>query len=112
MTASPVFLWDDSITALMEDKPRANIKDLIVDPETFITDISDDKVRQLKMELDVLMLEFERENTIMYLASNYSNNKHLSMTALRAMHDAEIIELMDRTIVTLKAEMDRRGLRY
>ena len=54
----------------MDSGPRADIKTLIVDPETFIQELSDEKVRLLLMELEMLMEEYERENTIMYLASN------------------------------------------
>ena len=92
----------------MADGPRADIKLLIVDPETFISDLSDDKVRLLYMEVRMLQEDYERENVIMYLASNYSNNKHLSMTALRSMHDHEIIELLNRAADTLKEEVDKR----
>ena len=92
----------------MEYGPRTSIKTLIVDPEVFITDLSDDKVRLLYMEILLLQEDFERENVIMYLASNYSNNKHLSMTALRSMHDDEIKELLDRATATLKEEMAKR----
>lgn len=92
----------------MEDGPRANIKTLIVDPETFIKDLGDDKVRILLMELQMLKEEYERENTIMYLASNYSNNKHLSFSALRGMHDSEIMELLADAEVILREEIERR----
>ena len=92
----------------MEDKPRADIKKLIVDPETFLPDISREKVMTLYVELQMLMEDYERETAIMYLSSNYSNNKHLSATALRAMHDEDIKKIMERTMATVKAELDSR----
>lgn len=92
----------------MDNGPRADIKTLIVDPETFITELSDDKVRVLLMELEMLMEEYERENTIMYLASNYSSNKHLAFSALRAMYDKDIQEYMDVTREKLVDELKRR----
>ena len=96
------------MTVLMEDKPRANIKDLIVDPQTFISEIGDDKVRILYMELLMLMEDYERQNVIAYLSSNYSHNKHLSTTALTSMHDEEIIQIMERTKAIVGEEMRRR----
>ena len=92
----------------MDNGPRADIKTLIVDPETFITELSDEKVRILLMELEMLMEEYERENTIMYLASNYSSNKHLAFSALRAMYDSDIQEYMDITREKLVDELKRR----
>lgn len=92
----------------MDNGPRADIKTLIVDPETFITELSDEKVRILLMELEMLMEEYERENTIMYLASNYSSNKHLAFSALRAMYDKDIQEYMDVTREKLVDELKRR----
>ena len=94
----------------MEEGPRAPIRDLIVDPEIFICDIGDDKVRLLYMELLMLKEKYERENVIMYLASNYSNNKHLSMTALRSMHDHEIQQILDETIERVRAEKEKRNI--
>ena len=41
--------------------------------------------------------EYERENVIMYLASNYSVNKHLSFSALRGMYDDDIKVIMEET---------------
>ena len=81
----------------MEDKPRRDIRTLIVDPDKFVPELSEQRVRMLFMELEMLFEEYERENVIMYLASNYSVNKHLSFTALRSMHDHEIKEIMEET---------------
>jgi len=92
----------------MEDGPRADIRTLIVDPETFIKEISDEKVRLLLMELEMLMEEYERENAIMYLASNYSSNKHLAFSALRAMYDKDIQEYMGITKEKLVEEIRSR----
>ena len=89
-------------TPLMEGKPRNDIRSLIVDPEKFVPDLSEQRVRMLYMELEMLFEEYERENVIMYLASNYSVNKHLSFTVLRGMHDSEIQEIMEETRTYLK----------
>lgn len=92
----------------METKPRADIKTLIVNPEDFVPALGDEKVRVLLVELDMLMEDYERENAIMYLASNYSTNKHLTFTALRSMHDYEIQEYMRKTKEYLVAEVKSR----
>lgn len=81
---------------------RNEIKDLIVDPDKFVPELTESRVRMLLMELEMLFEEYERENVIMYLASNYSVNKHLSFTAMRGMHDHEIKELMEETRTYLK----------
>lgn len=92
----------------METKARNDIKDLIVDPEKFLPDLQEQRVRMLLVELDMLMEDFERENAIMYLASNYSVNKHLSFSALRGMHDHEIKEFMVLAREKLVAELASR----
>ena len=94
-----------SLTRHMDSGPRADIKTLIVDPETFIQELSDEKVRLLLMELEMLMEEYERENTIMYLACNYSSNKHLGFSARRAMHVHEIREFQGITMKKLLEEI-------
>ena len=81
---------------------RNEIKDLIVDPDKFVPELTESRVRMLLMELEMLFEEYERENAIMYLASNYSVNKHLSFTAMRGMHDHEIMEIMEETRTYLK----------
>jgi hypothetical protein len=86
----------------MATMARNEIKDLIVDPEKFVPELTESRVRMLLMELEMLFEEYDRENVIMYLASNYSVNKHLSFTAMRGMHDHEIKELMEETRTYLK----------
>ena len=81
---------------------RNDIKDLIVDPEKFVPDLTEQRVRMLLLELEMLFEEYERENVIMYLASNYSVNKHLSFTAMRGMYDDDIKEIMEQTRTYLK----------
>lgn len=87
----------------METKARNDIRDLIVDPEKFVPELSESRVRMLLMELEMLFEEYERENVIMYLASNYSVNKHLSFSAMRGMHDHQIQEIMEETRAYLKS---------
>ena len=86
----------------MATMARNEIRDLIVDPEKFVPELTESRVRMLLMELEMLFEEYERENAIMYLASNYSVNKHLSFTAMRGMHDHEIMEIMEETRTYLK----------
>ena len=86
----------------MATMARNEIRDLIVDPEKFVPELTESRVRMLLMELEMLFEEYERENAIMYLASNYSVNKHLSFTAMRGMHDHEIMEIMEETRAYLK----------
>lgn len=81
----------------MELKARNDIRSLIVDPDKFVPELTEQKVRMLHMELLMLMREYERDNAIMYLASNYSTNKHLSFIVLRGMHDGEIKTIMQET---------------
>lgn len=90
---------------------RASYEDIlgmIVDPESFIGTINDERVRMLLMELDMLSEDFERENVIMYLASNFSSNKHLSFTVLRGMKDDDIKELMASTRVLIVDDIQSR----
>ncbi len=87
----------------METKARNDIRDLIVDPEKFVPELSEARIRMLLMELEMLFEEYERENVIMYLASNYSVNKHLSFSAMRGMHDSQIQEIMEETRAYLKS---------
>ncbi len=86
----------------MENKARNDIRTLIVDPDKFVPELPEQRVRMLLFELEMLFEEYERENVIMYLASNYSVNKHLSFTAMRGMHDHEIQQLMEETRQYLK----------
>ena len=81
----------------MEDKARNDIRDLIVDPDKFVPELTEQRVRMLYYELEMLFEEYERENVIMYLASNYSVNKHLSFSALRGMYDDDIKAIMEET---------------
>ena len=92
----------------METKARADIRTLIVDPETFLPTLTEQKVRVLLVELDMLMEDFERETAIMYLSSNYSTNKHLSFTALRGMHDEDIKGFMVSTRAKIMDELKSR----
>ena len=86
----------------MENRSRNDIKTLIVDPENFVPQLSEHRVRMLLFELESLFEEYERENVIMYLASNYSVNKHLSFTAMRGMYDEDIKQLMEETRTYLR----------
>ena len=86
----------------MENAARNEIKDLIVDPEKFVPELPEHRVRMLLLELEMLFEEYERENVIMYLASNYSVNKHLSFTAMRGMYYDDIRVLMEETREYLK----------
>lgn len=93
----------------METKARCgDIKNIVVDPESFIESISEERLRMLIIELDMLREDYERENTIMYLSSNYSSNKHFSFTVLRGMCDEKIIEIMDSTRTVLTEELKSR----
>ena len=76
---------------------RNEIRDLIVDPDKFVPELTEQRVRMLLVELEMLFEEYERENVIMYLASNYSVNKHLSFSALRGMYDDDIKVIMEET---------------
>ena len=87
----------------METKARNEIRTLIVDPDKFVPELQEQRVRMLLMELEMLFEEYERENVIMYLASNYSVNKHLSFSAMRGMHDYEIKQIMEETRDYLKS---------
>ena len=86
----------------METMARNDIRDLIVDPDKFVPDLSEQRVRMLLFELEMLFEDYDRENVIMYLASNYSVNKHLSFTAMRGMYDDDIKEIMEETRTYLK----------
>ena len=87
-------------------QPRNEVRSLIVDPEKFVPDLTEQRVRMLYMELEMLFDDYDRENVIMYLASNYSVNKHFSFTALRGMYDDEIKIIMEETRDYLKGYLD------
>lgn len=86
----------------MEGRARNDIRTLIVDPEKFVPELTEQRVRILLMELQQLIEDYERENCIMYLASNYSANKHLSFSAMRGMFDDQIKQMMLETEDYLK----------
>ena len=92
----------------METGPRNNIRDLVVDPESFIPDLSEEKVRQLKSDLDIVCADFSRSVAIMYLSSNYSSNKHLANTVLNSLHDEDLREYLDKVRVVLDKEIESR----
>lgn len=92
----------------METGPRNNIRDLVVDPETFVPDLSEEKVRQLKSDLDIVCSEFSRSVAIMYLSSNYSSNKHLANTVLNSLHDEDIKEYLEKVRKVLDEEIASR----
>ena len=93
-------------TRVMEDKPRNEVRALIVDPDKFVPDLTEQRVRMLYFELLMLFEDYDRENVIMYLASNYSVNKHFSFTALRGMYDDDIKIIMEETRDYLKEYLD------
>ena len=49
----------------MATMARNEIKDLIVDPEKFVPELTESRVRMLLMELEMLFEEYERENVIL-----------------------------------------------
>ena len=93
-------------TRVMEDKPRNEVRALIVDPDKFVPDLTEQRVRMLYFELLMLFEDYDRENVIMYLASNYSVNKHFTFTALRGMYDDDIKIIMEETRDYLKGYLD------
>ena len=106
MVSIIIFIAWLSIHRYMEDRPRNEVRALIVDPEKFVPDLTEQRVRMLYMELEMLFEDYERENVIMYLASNYSVNKHFSFTALRGMYDEDIMKIMEETRDYLKEYLD------
>jgi hypothetical protein len=91
-----------------ETGPRHNVRELVVDPETIFPYMSDEKIRTLLVELEMIMEEYDRSVAIMYLSGNYSGNKHLSTVVLQGMYDTEIVQIMSETRDSLKKEIKNR----
>lgn len=81
---------------------------MVLNPQVFLPDQSTERILRLLVELEMLIEDFDREVTIMYLAGNYSTNKHLCVSILRGKHDHEIQAAMLRLKDVLKAEIKSR----
>ena len=92
----------------MEDRARSDVTNFIIDMKSFLPDMIEEKVRQLLVELEMIEENFEREIAIIYLSSNYSSNKHLAMTILRGMSDADIKKYITKAKNILQKEITMR----
>jgi len=92
----------------MEYNPRADIKEMIIDVEDFISEVNDDKVRMMLVELDLYIQDYDRSNTVTFLSGNCAHNKHLALTALNGMYDDDIKKIMALTREKIVAEIERR----
>ena len=92
----------------MESNPRVNVKEFIIDVETFIEGVGDDKLRIMLMELDLYSQDYERSVAIAYLSGNCAHNKHLANIVLNGMYDDEVKEMMEMARGKLNSEIERR----
>lgn len=92
----------------MENNPRVNVKEFIIDVETFIEGVGDDKLRIMLMELEMYMQEYERSVAIAYLSGNCAHNKHLANIVLNGLYDDEVKEMMVLAKDKLSSEIERR----
>ena len=92
----------------MESNPRVNVKEFIIDVETFIEGVGDDKLRIMLMELDMYSQDYERPVAIAYLSGNCAHNKHLANIVLNGMYDDEVKEMMEMARGKLNSEIERR----
>ncbi|MBE6525392.1 MAG: hypothetical protein IJF47_03960 [Candidatus Methanomethylophilaceae archaeon] len=93
----------------MENKAEnIDLMAMVIDTHKFVADFNEVKIRNLIVELDMLLEDFEREVSIMYLSGNYSSNKHLCTTVLRGKTDDEIKGAMATARAVLVEEAKKR----
>ena len=79
-----------------------------IDTKAIIPELPLSKLRTLLMELDVLIDEFEREMSIMYISGNYTSSSHLCTMVLRGKNDDEIKDIMSMIRKELLQEIESR----
>ncbi|MDR0778342.1 MAG: hypothetical protein LBE48_02740 [Methanomassiliicoccaceae archaeon] len=93
----------------MDNKSRCDdLVGLVLDPQTILPLMPEEKVRTLLAELDMIMEDYTRDIAIMYIASNYSSKKHLCSTILRGKHDHEIKEAVAKVREVLVEDLKER----
>jgi hypothetical protein len=93
----------------MENKSKCDdLVGLVLDPQTILPLMPEEKVRMLLSELDMIMEDYTRDIAIVYIASNYSSKKHLCATILRGKHDHEIKAEVAKVREVLVEELKER----
>jgi hypothetical protein len=93
----------------MENKRRyEDLVEMVLDPQTILPLMPEEKVRTLLSELDMIMEDYSRDIAIIYIASNYSSKKHLCSTILRGKHDHEIKEAVAKVREVLVEDLKER----
>lgn len=83
-------------------------KSVALDSEDFISQMTTEKLRLAKAEMEDYLDEFEREFAISYIAGNFSANTHLCVVILRGKSDDEIRDIINEIIVLIDAEIALR----
>lgn len=94
-----------------EQKTKSKYVEMVINPQEFLPNLSTDLVHRLSADLNTVRDDFEREIAIVYIAGNYSTNKHLCGTVLRGKTNDEIFEIMDDIRVKIDAELESRKKR-
>jgi hypothetical protein len=78
-----------------------DLMDFVLDPETILPLMTEEKVRALLAELDMIMEDYNRDLAVVYISGNYSSRKHLCSVILRGKHDDEIKE----AVITMRQKL-------
>lgn len=92
----------------MESKPRADIKDLVIDTSMYLPNMPIDKVMLLKYETSLLISKYNRGDAITFITTNFSPHKHVALTALNGMGDTRVLGYLDRIMNDIDAEVAKR----
>lgn len=92
----------------MEERGYEETLKKIVNPETMVADMPNDKIWLLIGQAEDIASDYEREVAISYLSCNHSEIKHLCTTYLRGKTDEFIIEKLKYVKEAMNKEMERR----
>lgn len=79
-----------------------------VDTKSILPELLPSKLRTLLVELDMLVEDWDREMSIMYVSGNYTSSSHLCTMVLRGKSDDEIREIMAKIRSELVAEIEKK----
>jgi hypothetical protein len=85
-----------------------DLVDFVLDTQDIIPMMTEEKVRMLLAELDMIMEDYTRDIAIVYISGNYSSRKHLCSIILRGKHDHEIKDAMAEVRETIVNELKAR----
>ncbi len=85
-----------------------DLTSLVVNPNSFLPEMSIDKVHLLLVESRMMKEDYKRDIVINYIAGNYSSNQHLCTTILNGKDDVTILELLDFIEEAINEEVEAR----